>query len=927
MVVVCGASTALAATAVFVPLADARVEQAKPTTNFGGSYLATGSSAIQTLIRFQVANVGGAVTSAKLRLHVASGTDNGPGVYPTTGSWTEAGVTWNNRPAATGPAADNLGALTSGTWAEWNVGALVKGNGTVNLLLTQSSTDLAVFDARETSLAPQLVVTWGGCTGPADCDDGNVCTTDTCSSGVCSHTNGGGTCEADGNLCTSDTCQFGTCAAGAPKNCDDGNSCTADTCTPATGACSYKAISGCGTSGCSATEVVETQCNGKDDDCDGLTDWLLPVTANACTGTGAGACGQGYAACLDGARTCLRPPAVAEARNGRDDDCNGLVDDGALPGARPLLARVGVPPSMWSDAPGLVNGVLEVMARVGVPTVGPTSPDPSGTDWAALFTQLNQYNLVIFPGYVASGSISSSQLAALQSWVQAGGVLVVGKPLSSGLQGLAGVSGYTNRSDVSRLRLTAGAPAVLWLDAREERDVLVSSTPASYPLGVHTYTLASGSGAVAFGNARSVGGSDLGPVFVRRPLGTGAVYTLGFDLLRFTSTRCYVNCFDPARDVYAMLLQGATREAGKGHFVRKSPVPGTRATVMLLTHDIDAPDAYKAGAWGDPGAPRMAKLEASRGVTGSYLMTTDYVANYWVPDIVNQLIKLGGRVIGDHSVQHLDMRPLPVGSCSVTRTTYATKSPTLCGEIVVAKQILDALTPSPVVSFRAPYLSVHDQQYPTLQKLGFRTDASLALGDARTAFPVMTAREPALQYRFQGANLVMMPMVQEDGLGSVDNGVESRIELQPAYEAEFLTRWKYAFLQNQANNAWNTMLVHPSYGIGVGPSNLQAKLDATAKFLDFLATQDAAIPDLSEAGEFWRARDAVVLRASWTGNGYSGTLATGAQAVSHFTLEFSDQIGAFSCPGCPASHISGRRLAFDTPLPANSTWSFSATLP
>ncbi len=49
-----------------------------------------------------------------------------------------------------------------------------------------------------------------------DCDDGNVCTTDTCSSGVCGHTNNSNACE-DGDPCTeNDTCQGGICVPGTP---------------------------------------------------------------------------------------------------------------------------------------------------------------------------------------------------------------------------------------------------------------------------------------------------------------------------------------------------------------------------------------------------------------------------------------------------------------------------------------------------------------------------------------------------------------------------------------------------------------------------------------------------------------------------------------------------------------------------------------
>lgn len=73
----------------------------------------------------------------------------------------------------------------------------------------------------------------------AACDDGNVCTTDSCNPSVgCVHTNNTASCD-DGNACTTnDTCSNGTCAGGAPLSCSDGNVCTTDSCNPATG-CVY----------------------------------------------------------------------------------------------------------------------------------------------------------------------------------------------------------------------------------------------------------------------------------------------------------------------------------------------------------------------------------------------------------------------------------------------------------------------------------------------------------------------------------------------------------------------------------------------------------------------------------------------------------------------------------------------------------------
>jgi len=85
-----------------------------------------------------------------------------------------------------------------------------------------------------------------GCQGnPVVCDDGNVCTTDSCAaSGQCVHA--AVSCD-DGNACTLDACDAGAGCLAVPNNgvaCDDGNACTSgDRC--AASACRGSAIAGC----------------------------------------------------------------------------------------------------------------------------------------------------------------------------------------------------------------------------------------------------------------------------------------------------------------------------------------------------------------------------------------------------------------------------------------------------------------------------------------------------------------------------------------------------------------------------------------------------------------------------------------------------------------------------------------------------------
>ena len=120
------------------------------------------------------------------------------------------------------------------------------------------------------------------------CDDGNACTYgETCSAGVC----GGGTtinCAAQSTTCVTKTCNgTSTCAStNTTAACDDGNLCTTtDVC--AAGTCAGSAVAGC----CN----MNSDCDDKD-----------ACTTDVCSGTGG---------------TCSHPPLAACCNT--DADCHG----------------------------------------------------------------------------------------------------------------------------------------------------------------------------------------------------------------------------------------------------------------------------------------------------------------------------------------------------------------------------------------------------------------------------------------------------------------------------------------------------------------------------------------------------------------------------------------------------------------------------
>ena len=159
------AHPAFAAAATFTPTADAIASEVNPATNTGNSTALRvdgGSDPdVQTFLRFSVSGVSGSVQSAKLRLWATSPTANGPSVFTTANTWTETGLTWNNRTALIGQGVGKVTTIATSTWAEFDVSSIVTGNGTYNLVLAGTSSDGVDFQSREAANKPELVLTTG----------------------------------------------------------------------------------------------------------------------------------------------------------------------------------------------------------------------------------------------------------------------------------------------------------------------------------------------------------------------------------------------------------------------------------------------------------------------------------------------------------------------------------------------------------------------------------------------------------------------------------------------------------------------------------------------------------------------------------------------------------------------------------------------
>ncbi len=147
-------------------VADAKVRSNYSTRNYGGETTlrvkSTSKETYRSYLKFDVAGISGAVTSAKVRVYVTDASVDGGSIHAVGNGWSEMGITWSNAPAIAGGALDSHGAVSSGTWIEFDVTSAIAGNGLFSFALKNASSDSAYFSSREGANAPELVVIFAG---------------------------------------------------------------------------------------------------------------------------------------------------------------------------------------------------------------------------------------------------------------------------------------------------------------------------------------------------------------------------------------------------------------------------------------------------------------------------------------------------------------------------------------------------------------------------------------------------------------------------------------------------------------------------------------------------------------------------------------------------------------------------------------------
>ena len=151
-------------TKVFTTTADAYVTSAAPKKKFGTTQQlrVSGSPTQQSFLRFSVTDVPVPVTKAVLTLSSTKPVSVPLTVRGVTGSWTESGLSWSNKPGL-GTTFGGVGSVPSGR-LEIDVTDAVTASGTLNLALVTTSTSSTVAElaSRETGTSAATLTVTGG---------------------------------------------------------------------------------------------------------------------------------------------------------------------------------------------------------------------------------------------------------------------------------------------------------------------------------------------------------------------------------------------------------------------------------------------------------------------------------------------------------------------------------------------------------------------------------------------------------------------------------------------------------------------------------------------------------------------------------------------------------------------------------------------
>ncbi len=150
----------------FNPVADAYVNSASPSSNFGTNVSlrvdANTASIMRSYLRFTVSGLGSAtVQSAMLRIYANSANTAGfSALALSDNTWGETTITYSNAPTPGNTIKSSAG-FGAGSWVQVDISSYINAQGTYNLVLTTTSTTNTNLASRELGAdAPQLIISY-----------------------------------------------------------------------------------------------------------------------------------------------------------------------------------------------------------------------------------------------------------------------------------------------------------------------------------------------------------------------------------------------------------------------------------------------------------------------------------------------------------------------------------------------------------------------------------------------------------------------------------------------------------------------------------------------------------------------------------------------------------------------------------------------
>ena len=292
---------------------------------------------------------------------------------------------------------------------------------------------------------------------PLICNDGNICSTDTCVPATgCVFANNTNACN-DSNACTTgDVCGGGVCS-GAALSCNDGVACTADSCNTATGCLNVSTCTGgqtcnLGTGQCQSAPVTTSYQDGVAGYTGTQDTWLAEAAPTTVNG------------------------AVADWRWDTDDPANSGSD------AFGLIRFDGI----FGSGPGQVPPGSTITSATLTLQVFNSSVAPAGTvnvslaDWSEATATWNnfggdagvdpsEYGTLVGDAPLAMGAANLDVTASVQAWAlaPAGNFGWVYRPNSTDGVQVRSAEYTTTPSERPRLSITYSAPATVCVNNSE----------------------------------------------------------------------------------------------------------------------------------------------------------------------------------------------------------------------------------------------------------------------------------------------------------------------------------------------------------------------------------------------------------------------------------------------------------------------------